>query len=64
MPQTEPYNYDTFVRSTAKEDLNFPGGPPPGEMAPDFELPEVHGGRFRLSEQRGKPVLLTTGSVT
>lgn len=60
-----PYNYDTFVRSTAVTDLHFPGGPPPGETAPDFELPNVRGGCFRLSEHRGKePVLLTFGSIT
>lgn len=63
-PQTDPYNYDTFVRSSAREHLHFPGGPRPGEMAPDFELPDVHGGSFRLNEHRGRPVLLTFGSIT
>jgi peroxiredoxin Q/BCP len=29
-----------------------------GDAAPDFELPTDGGGRFRLSEQRGKPVVL------
>jgi len=64
--QTETsYNYDTFVRSSAEEDLHFPGGPRPGEIAPDFELPNVRGGCFRLSTRRGKqPVLLTFGSIT
>jgi len=29
-----------------------------GDIAPDFELPEVSGQRFRLSERRGRPVVL------
>jgi len=30
----------------------------PGEPAPDFELDDVHGNRCRLSDFRGKPVIL------
>jgi len=30
----------------------------PGELAPDFELEDVNGQRVRLSEMRGKPILL------
>jgi hypothetical protein len=60
-----PYNYDTFVRSTGDENLYFSGGPRPGETAPDFELPNIRGGCFRLSTHRGQmPVLLTFGSLT
>ncbi len=33
----------------------------PGEAAPDFALPAAQGGVFRLSEQRGKVVLLFFG---
>jgi hypothetical protein len=29
-----------------------------GKTAPDFELPALDGGRVRLSDQRGSPVLL------
>lgn len=29
-----------------------------GDPAPDFDLPTDGGGRFRLSEQRGKPVVV------
>jgi len=29
-----------------------------GDEAPDFELPTDGGGRFRLSEQRGRPVVV------
>jgi len=30
----------------------------PGDLAPDFELDDVHGNRIRLSNLRGKPVIL------
>jgi peroxiredoxin len=30
----------------------------PGERAPDFELEDVPGKRVRLSELRGRPVIL------
>lgn len=31
----------------------------PGEPAPDFELYDVKGNRIRLSDFRGRPVVLT-----
>ena len=31
----------------------------PGELAPDFELDDVQGNRRRLSDFRGKPVVLS-----
>lgn len=61
----EPYNYDTFRRHMMKEHMHFPGGPRPGEIAPDFGLSTVDDGRFRLSDWRGKrPVLIEVGSIT
>ena len=30
----------------------------PGELAPDFEMDDVEGNRVRLSDLRGRPVLL------
>lgn len=41
--------------------LNSPGSPVgvrPGQVAPDFEITDVDGNRFRLSDHRGRPVLL------
>jgi peroxiredoxin len=31
----------------------------PGEPAPDFELDDVQGNRHRLSDFRGKPIVLS-----
>ncbi|MDP9469793.1 MAG: hypothetical protein M3Q71_03875 [Chloroflexota bacterium] len=36
----------------------------PGEVAPDFALPQVGGGSLHLSDLRGAPVLLHFGSYT
>ncbi len=36
----------------------------PGEIAPDFELPQVGGGSVRLSDLRGKPTILHFGSYS
>ncbi len=36
----------------------------PGEVAPDFALPQAGGGTLRLSDLRGAPVLLHFGSIT
>jgi len=61
----ECQNYDTFRKHMFKEDRRFHGGPAPGQLAPDFDLPTVDGGRFRLSDyQRRLPVLIQFGSIT
>jgi hypothetical protein len=39
-------------------------GVPPGEIAPDWELPDTGGHSLRLSELRSAPVLLHLGSPT
>ncbi len=36
----------------------------PGEVAPDFELPRAGGGTLRLSDLRGRPVVLHFGSIS
>ena len=33
------------------------------DKAPDFVLQDIHGGKFRLNDQRGKPVLLIFGTT-
>lgn len=61
------YNYDHFRTKHFLQDLKRTltnRGIQPGEIAPDFELPKVGGGTLRLSELRGKPVLLHFGSTT
>jgi peroxiredoxin len=35
-----------------------------GELAPDFELPDVDGARHRLADLRGRPVVIEFGSYT
>lgn len=63
----EDYNFEHF--RTKHYLLDGQGtltgrGIKPGEMAPDFEAPRVDGGTLRLSELRGRPVLLHFGSIT
>ena len=36
----------------------------PGEVAPDFDLPQAGGGSLRLSDLRGQPVILHFGSYS
>lgn len=36
----------------------------PGEVAPDFELPQVGGDPVRLGDLRGQPVILHFGSYS
>lgn len=63
--KAEPYNYDTFRRDMMQKDMHFRGGPGPGSIAPDFELPTVAGDSFHLEEHRGqRPVLIEFGSIT
>jgi hypothetical protein len=63
----DAYNFEHFrtkhlaydARATLEQ-----RGIPAGEPAPDFEIPRVDGGTLRLSELRGRPVLLHFGSFT
>jgi len=70
LPISEPvdeYNFDHFRVKHLLQDIQrsiVNQGVMPGEMAPDFELPRAGGGSLRLSELRGKPVLLHFGSFT
>ncbi|MBI2876583.1 MAG: hypothetical protein HYY20_06855 [Candidatus Tectomicrobia bacterium] len=63
--EAELYNYDTFRKHMATGAMRFQGGPTVGQLAPDFDLPTVEGGQFRLSAHHGqRPVLLEFGSIT
>ena len=57
------YNYDDFTYSV-KEARHFMDNNRVGREAPDFTLPDLNGGTLRLSDLRGKPVLLEFGSIT
>ena len=61
------YNYEHFRTKHLLQDAQRTIGKRgilPGEVAPDFDLPRAGGGSLRLSELRGKPVLLHFGSYT
>jgi hypothetical protein len=63
----EEFNFQHFrPRHMAAELLRTAraDGVPPGHEAPDFELETTEGGRLRLSDLRGRPVLLHFGSYT
>lgn len=63
----EDYNYEHFrtkyLLRDGKRTLTD-RGIMPGEVAPDFELPQAGGGALRLSDLRGRPVILHFGSFT
>lgn len=63
----EPYNYEHFHPGVLLEDVKLavkPKGVVPGDIAPEFELRDTEGRAWRLSELRGRPVVLITGSAT
>ena len=63
----DEYNFEHFRAKHLLSDAQATiekRGIQPGEVAPDFELPRIGGGTLRLSELRGKPVLLHFGSFT
>ncbi len=65
--QLDEYNYEHFRPKHLLADLwrTAKGeGVQPGSEAPDFEMESTEGERVRLSELRGRPVLLHIGSYT
>ena len=62
-----PYNYEHFQPHVLSKDMQLTmrsRGPHPGDMAPDFELQDTEGRTWRLSELRGRPVVLILGSAS
>ncbi len=67
LQQLNEYNYEHFRPKHLLADLwkTLRGeGLQPGTEAPDFELESTEGDRVRLSEVRGRPVVLRFGSFT
>lgn len=67
MPEesTAEYNYDHFTRRIIWIDAArtlATSGIAPGSPAPAFELPDTEGRAVRLSDFRGRPVVLHFGS--
>lgn len=61
------YNFTYFPRYVLLADALRTirrAGVAPGEYAPDFELPRSDGQFLRLSNLRGRPVVLHFGSYT
>jgi hypothetical protein len=65
--KSDDYNFEHFRTRTLLRDAERSleaRGVKPGEIAPDFELPKVGVGSLRLSELRGRPVVLHFGSFS
>jgi hypothetical protein len=65
--QPDDYNYEHFRAKHLLRDamaMASGAGVKPGERAPDFKLPKAAGGKLRLSDFRGQPVLLRFVSYT
>jgi hypothetical protein len=63
----DEYNFEHFgTRHLLRDGMRTLtcSGIAPGELVPDFELPRAGGGSLRLSDLRGKPILLRFGSLT
>ncbi len=61
------YNFEHFRTKHLLADMKASAekrGIAAGQLAPDFELNRVGGGSLRLSDLRGRPVLLHFGSFT
>jgi cytochrome oxidase Cu insertion factor (SCO1/SenC/PrrC family) len=65
--KSDNYNFEHFKTKILLHDVQRTieaRGIEPGAIAPDFELPQVGGDSFRLSDLRGKPTILHFGSYS
>ncbi len=65
--QLDEYNYEHFRPKHLLADIwktIRSEGLQPGAQAPDFEMETTEGERVRLSELRGRPVVVRFGSFT
>lgn len=65
--RSDEYNYEHFHPNVLSKDMKLTmrsRGPHPGDVAPDFELEDTEGRTWRLSELRGRPVVLILGSAS
>ena len=57
------YNYHTWTPSVgafnALKEMSHAG-----DMAPDFTLPDLEGKQLRLSDLKGKPIVIEFGAIT
>src|SRR5579859_7529656 len=62
----DAYNYESFDFGSEAAELERwqREGPRIGDPAPDFELADLDGNWVRLSDLRGRPVILEFGSYT
>ncbi len=62
----ETYNYPAYSWDLETDELArwLADGPRTGEMAPDFELTDLDGTTVRLSNLRGRPVVIEFGSYS
>ncbi len=65
--KSDDYNFEHFRTKVLLHDGQRTveaRGIKPGEVAPDFELPQVGGDSVRLSDLRGRPTILHFGSYS
>lgn len=66
MHRQATYNYPAFSWELETEELKrwLLEGPRTGDVAPDFELPDLDGTTVRLRELRGRPIAIEFGSYS
>lgn len=65
-PYPGPYNYDRFSFDREEDEVAYwsEAAPALGSTAPGIVLERLRGGQWRLTAQRGRPVVLEFGSYT